>query len=167
MRLTNQMRADFVAAVMKDVPRIDYSALVLKKAEAFVAEKMPSTQFDMWENLTLRPLLARSYCNWSMEYLPLLPKGLARLTEQEQKAIMALRGQKDKQDESLNRAKSKIKGIAAGCTTTEALAKQVPELAKYIPVPAKAVKHLPSVTDAISTLMALGWPDAKPAAEGV
>lgn len=163
MKLTKLMRDGFVARVMDDVPKIDYREKWAKRALEVAVAAMPGALQPVY---ALYPEYFRKwYAHCGPGFTAYLPNGdgsgpESRLRELIQADPMAKSFIDDSkaQNTAHDDIRTKLTGIAAACSTTQALLAALPELEKYIPADDTPTKNLPALANLVADLTLAGWP---------
>lgn len=164
MRLTNTIRQAFVAAVMNDVPSVDHDEIAQGAVRDYVQglfrEQFPGIDFEtakpwMETKYVYMPgtlMNVHVYSPWNIyaEIVKVAPSLKPRLEE--------LAKGKHEQAAKLESLREKLTGIAAACSTTEKLAKALPEFAKYLPAEPTKSENLPALANVVTEFMQAGWP---------
>lgn len=163
-RLTKTTRDAFVAAVMADVPSVDYVAKVRKFLEEAIYERLPDKVRHVYDDPLTRPFLKSS--SWWIRGLDqslylychdVLSDGA--LPDDVRGTLQNLVTDFLRQKEARKKMRDKLSGLIAGYSTVAAAAKGLPELEKYLPAPEpKKTPNLPAVSNVVADLSKLGWP---------
>lgn len=162
MNLSISVKAGIISNIMRDVPKVDYAALVQEHVQKVALEMMPAEARALYENPTLRPFLNGSVglyisgCNdlghvggifWrapkdrAMLYLSKFSRN-GDMDEMTMKLLEAVRGPiellvglADKQSRARRNIEGKLRDLMLSVRTLKQ-AKLVlePELHKYLPV---------------------------------
>lgn len=165
MRLTRQMKEDFVFKAMKDMPKVDYQQQMQDKATAIAVSRMPAKVRAVWDDKALRVYLniksTRIQSNSCVGYVTVpfpsadsFDEALTGAERAELKQIHdAYEAQRDKRREAERLLKSAIESMSTLKQAREAL----PQFAKYLPEP-EAKASLPAVMEAdfVQKLQACG-----------
>ena len=160
MRLTNKHRCDIVAAVMKDVPSVDYTEKVKTLVNAALFKAAPATVKKLYKEdpSWLAPRGVNTPAGYV--YSPLVPPDFKR--EKFLPMLAQCKGLADKlkeQDEAHTALQRKVWAMIRGCTTLKQAQERLPEFAKYLPQsPTGGTPNLPATTDVLDSLTKAGWP---------
>lgn len=174
MRLTNFDRSAFVAAVMLDVPSIDYSEIARVKLQKWAIDHLPPK---------LKPLYKEYGHMFKHDRLWSLPGNIGNVTIVGDDDAPVLRGMKadtafwaeiekvaadmKAQDAVQTALHSKVTGLINSCMTVKQLEERAPEFIKYLgKTTAEPNRTLPVVQNIVADLVKAGWPkdQKKPAA---
>lgn len=175
MKLTNQMRKEFVNAVMADVPFVDYLQMIEDEYNKDFYNEAPEIIKHIFDDVNLRD----QYFTKKSMFQTLNTCGLVEVYDSEEKSaghiyvyknnnknitliteaiVINLLKAWEKQYIERCELRAKLKGAVAGIPTTQDLIKLLPEFAKYVPKePEKEKKHLPVTTDLLASLTKAGW----------
>jgi hypothetical protein len=156
MRLTNQLRSEILNSVMADTKRVDHMEQARKRAEAVVLFATPKVIRAAYEFDPSVFRTASAYIECAYIGYPHLVGQAVDLVKEDEKVRAAVKAH-SAQKHRLDAAEKVVKEQLAACSTTEQFARLLPELAKYVPT-VTPKKNLPVVTDAVSKLVAAGWP---------
>lgn len=169
MRLTNTLRQAFVSAAMQDVPSVDYreqiQSIIQKATKDLLPEKVKAALTDPESSAWLRygtyhvrqdginvSVAVPSQSNYGYE-----GKDLPATTLSEVNKLTKLWAEQKKVREKLQ---TKLQGVAASCTTRQALLEMLPEFEKYLPADEAAAKktNLPALANVVTDFVKAGWP---------
>lgn len=176
MRLTTHTRAAFVAAVLNDVPCMDYQEEARIAVQKWAVDHLPPK---------LRALYKEFGGYFNCEYIN-LPGMLSSVrvvtgsTGSDMRAAMQadapfwariteLSKLCNEQNEARKALRAKVGAAIAACTTVKQAHERMPEFAKYLPsLDATVDRTVPVVANLVAELAAAGWPKGtKPAARKV
>ena len=160
MRLTNKHRCAFVAAVMADVPSVDYTEKVKALVNAALFKAAPATVKKLYKEdpSWLAPRGASTPAGHV--YTPLVPPDFKREKFLPMLAQCKVLAEKLKaQEEERTTLQRKVWAMIRGCTTLKQAQERLPEFAKYLPQPPDSgTPNLPTTTDVLDSLTKAGWP---------
>lgn len=165
MRLTKADKDAFVAAVMDDVPKIDYDEKTRSLLKHWGLESLPEE---------LRPMAVKYPDQFEKRYIrtPVnLPgvyvicrvdwvcDGFQNKEPMLYAQLVALSQEAKKQKATLDALRRKVTGMINTCSTLKAAKKLLPEFEKYLPADrdGTGVVDLP-VANVLADLTDLGWP---------
>ena len=165
MKLTNSDRQAFIAAVMNDVPSIDYDEQAQKICESYVRATLPPTiarlSFDpmMREHLKENwigapsPFSTYSYRGGVIKF-DVWKKSAAY------KQLLDLRDLATEQALKHGQLSSKLYGLIYSCNTLKQAKAMLPEFEKYLPEDrdTKMDRSLPAISGLVADLVKAGWP---------
>lgn len=167
MKLTNYHRTAFVSAVMQDVPEEPYK----EQAQKLFKNAMDQLWKDQYgaKNFELRKKLCEDevFCThwYHTPFSTMCYHGLPDDYDMFQKKcpdacaeIQRLFELHKAQCEIHNNLETKLKAVAAACTTRKALAEALPEFEKYLPSEAPKGASLPAVANVVEDFVQAGWP---------
>ena len=170
MRLNKYQKDAFVAAVMQDVPQIDYHEQKQAIVNEVVLDSMPEPVRAIAKN--------PAYAGWLGEQMYWVPGGSVyayshsdgiSIKEQYPKAwekLEAIAEAEKAHAEKIRALRAKLEGVAAGCSTRKALAEALPEFEKYLPAaPSETCKTLPALANIVTDFIQAGWPKGQPKPE--
>lgn len=130
MKLTNTMRDTFVAAVMEDVPSIDYAHQIEGLVRRLAFEQFPA--FIKGAVGHSHGFLRHEFMDaHGSKYFVPAPPGFD--LEEIRRETEALAHKRDSQRMQRAELRARLLNLANTCTTVGALADSVPELASYTP----------------------------------
>lgn len=167
-RLTNDMRLSFVAAVMADVPKIDYEERIRDAVNKAHNAALPGAVKKMLNDpehsgyvrighATLNGhdgLPSGHYLSFNLpapsdEWLDKLAVSVAEPITKEW----------CEQEFRLSGLRKKLRTVADSCSTTTKLAEAFPEFARYLPqTDAEATRNLPALANVVADFVKAGWP---------
>lgn len=160
MKLTKSDREAFVAAVMDDVPKVDYDAQAEKLATALLLERLPETIKQAYGDPNLRPCIVHSYIS--------LPSGLQNFYGPapfpvgfyDNEALTALGEKAIEQSRADSKLRENLASVIASCSTLKQAKERLPEFEKYLPAErdASGLSNLPAVSNVVAQLTKAGWP---------
>jgi len=171
MKLTNAIRDGIIAAIMQDVPKVDYGEEARKLVQQFCVDHLPAK---------LNPLYAANKDYFHHETLWGLPgplpnvtvvgrdSGQALLKAMENDGvfwpvIVSLANRLATQNMKHKELKAKIHDALYSCNTTKQAIDLLPDFEKYIPTDEAPNRALPAVVNPIADFRAAGFPkDKKP-----
>lgn len=160
MKLTKSDREAFVAAVMDDVPQIDYDELAEKRATEIITAAYPAPVKAIYDDKKLR-----EYINTQYVGLPGClqnfygPKNFgAELYENEE--LNALSEKKRAQDAAYQALRLDVTAVINSCPTLKVAKERLPEFEKYLPADrdGSGLANLPAVANVVAGLTKAGWP---------
>lgn len=165
MRLTNDIRREFVKNVMADVPRSDYASQIEQVLLDDAVAQLPPPVRALWDDPKLRKYVIEDnfWLNDVSIFSPDVPcscEGRLPFTEKAVDQVIALKRLEDAQTEAHNDLRLRLNAIVKSCGTSESLAKKLPEFEKYIPS-AAAPSTLPVLANLAADFMKAGWPKDK------
>lgn len=166
MRLTNSSRNAFVAAVMDDVPFIDYNEQARVKVQKFALTKLPAgvaaalKAFPDWFDVKAHIILPGTLSNC---YVAARERSeFDKVLRADKKLWAELEAlEKANKDQAATRQalRDKVKGLAHCCATVNALQTRAPEFAKYVSgASSPPDRSVPVVQNIVADLVAAGWP---------
>ncbi|TXH52276.1 MAG: hypothetical protein E6Q97_16370 [Desulfurellales bacterium] len=171
MKLTNHLRDVFVRRVMVDLPATpDYKDQAGKILTDDCIAQLPEDVRAIWFRTDLRqyldyrdrPYYRRDALGSTTTYYIAFGCSDGPGSEPCKEACKradALLAKAVAADKSRDELKTKLRGVAYGCTTVAALRLALPEFEKYMPEkPAKPERSLPVVTGVYAAFRAAGWP---------
>lgn len=174
-RLTNDMRLSFVAAVMADVPKVDYEQRIRDAVNKAHNAALPGAVKKMLNDpehsdyvkigrVTLNDRLAGlpsgNYLSFSLpapsdEWLKKLAVSV----------VEPIAKDWVEQEGRLYGLRQKLRTVADSCSTTTKLAEAFPEFARYLPqTDAEGTRNLPALANVVADFVKAGWPKGKRAA---
>ena len=152
MRLNQTMRRRFVAAVMADVPHVDYFQKATDAMQAKAKWMLPKElqRAGVERHLTKTCICAGNFTSWVHGGFNVEAEAIAEAAA----AYLA-------QAEAHRALSAQLESVAAGCSTVKELEDALPDLKKYMPAPNKAVRDrtVPVViTSVMESLKAAGFP---------
>jgi hypothetical protein len=164
MRLTNYMRDAFIAAVMNDVPEVDYGreferVVRLVNQEQFERE-FPGLLYSVALN---SPWFRRSHYHPGIGGFPsaalIGPTEAISSHPRVRECIRDIKEKAEAQRTKRGALKASLRGVAYGATTRAALAKALPEFEKYLPrEAARPTSDLPALAGVVAAFTQAGWP---------
>jgi len=165
MRLTKADKSAFVAAVMDDVPQVDYHEMVRKVVQQWCFDALPEK---------LKPLVKRYPDYFDMKYVctPYGCPGVYCICPPELSHYKLENEHPDKwarlvklgelhmaQASAHSEFRTKVQGLINTCTTLKQAQERLPEFVKYLPADRNptALANLP-VANTPADLQAAGWP---------
>ena len=170
-RLTNNMREAFVAAVMADVPTIDYEQQIRDVVNKAYAAALPAP---------IKKVLADPECaafvlevSVTLRHTEGLPTGkyvsfrlhapnhdwLKNIAVNAAKPLLV---QWCAQEDRLLALRQSLATAAYATNTTTQLAEAFPEFAKYLPqTEAEGTRNLPALANIVTKFVEAGWPKGK------
>jgi len=169
MKLTNAMRDCIIAAIMQDVPKVDYEETVRKMCQDFAVFLLPA---DLRVAYKKHPEYFSTVAIW-------LPGSLTSVyvvghnrDEIKRKmaadtafwdGILSFQIKIDQQSVVARVLRAKIKAALYSCNTTKQAIELLPDFEKYIPTDQAPNRSLPAVVNPIAEFRAAGFPkDKKP-----
>jgi hypothetical protein len=161
MRLTKEDKSDFVANVMRDVPKRDFG----KEARKIILDDSIANLPKEIQNIISNPGL-KMYINMSgyfgriRDYFPresavvYLHGNNYKISDSALKEFNAIVAEK----EAIDNLAVKVAGIIAGCNTLKQAIAALPEFVKYLPEERMAIKTLPAISNTVAALTKAGWP---------
>lgn len=164
MRLTNQLRAEFVRNVMNDVPVVDYDEQIRKFVTTLVIESLPATVKKVWDDKNLRTYI--NTCHFSTEYTRVSVEIPSKerwsddfhLSTSEEEVLKELEAKRYNQNVTRKKLREQLETTLKGVTTTKALRKMFPEFEAYVPEDKQVDRMLPATTNLVTDLVRAGWP---------
>lgn len=166
MNLNKYDRDAFVAAVMDDVPMVDYKEIANTKAVAAVVALLPKEVQAVYKKFP--GYLDNNSVHMPHEFSNLwMPRPLdgfkclqnnAELWEElKQLAVKA-----KTQEEARDTLSAKLRGAIESCRTLKQAQERLPEFAKYLPADrdGSSITTLP-VANIVADLTSAGWPKSK------
>jgi hypothetical protein len=177
MRMSNNIRDAFVAAVMADVPKIDYeqrirdavSKLCEKATPPAVKKMLASEELNHWVNkvhINLNHYNLKGKIDFPNEQVSLVIHGPGTewFHELAGDAISTIAAEWRKSIETRARLKSSLIAVTSNCTTTTQVAEAFPDFARYLPQSeADAARQLPAIANVVDDFAKAGWPKGKKA----
>lgn len=170
MKLTNVLRAAFVAKALDDVPQVDYLEQMRSRVNLLCNEALARAGIPVKEKHRLNhgTIFFRKK-GVPPEFWQRITASftVTGLTEEEQIAVNRdpqLNEMWDahlKQKAKLNELRQKLRAAAVACTTTQKLLELLPAFEKYIPKEETKTKQLPAVTGLTKAFKDAGWPATK------
>jgi hypothetical protein len=173
-RLSNAMRDSFIAAVMADVPQIDFESRIRDAVNKASAKTLPAaikklladpelSQYVATRSCTLNRhdgILAGSYITFRLPHTS--DEDLDKLATEVAETIIK---EWNQQVEKTAELRQRLRAVAYTCNTTTTLAEAFPEFARYLPRDeAQATRNLPALTNVVAEFVKAGWPKGKVAA---
>lgn len=160
MKLTNTIRDAFVRSAMDDVPSEDFTEQARSLITADAVAALPPKVRAIWNDKTLRHLVATFYCHQHREFTAQVPGcNELKLSPETMTALDALGGKHVAQITSRRALKDKLRSVAYSVNTRKALVDALPEFEKYLPKDeAAACRTLPVVANVVSEFVKAGWP---------
>lgn len=174
MKLTKQMREDFVAKVMKDTP--DRSGELLQQLEAaayaVVKRNVPEPVWAMWSDPALRGYINTTWHRVNIGYpgkSVVIPHAYgtpipdsAWQDETYKKAQQAYL----QHEEDRDALRAKVYGLIGSFSTIKAAREGLPEFEKYLPIESAKQAYAVAVvvSGVVDSLTQAGWPAEKQAA---
>lgn len=173
MKLTNNLRAAFVRAVMDDVPETAYREQQQLIATNWAVSIMPPKVRAVWDDKKLRHYIeihrySQQLCFddigdgqqlWVNGFSIPAPHDLhPQMDEATQRALYSLEIHANEQAARRRELREKLSSIVYGLTTTAALEKALPEFVKYLPKAAAKTDNLPAVANLVADFVKAGWP---------
>jgi hypothetical protein len=181
-RLTNDMRTEFVRAVLADLPHDPTKDDLTAAIREIVMAKTPPEVKVLWEDDVLKTYLDKQYVSvfdsetgayeWNVTSFQAGPfpngAGMTSLKVYEIiKENAKVRTLFVKWRDAVAKRKDlkvALESTAKGCSTVEKLRKALPELEKHMPDgPATATANLPTANTVAVILSELGWKEPEPA----
>lgn len=163
-RLTNYVRNAFVAAVMNDVPSVDYDEQARKLIDARLDELFQKA----FPGMSRSKAADTGWLNVNNLYTPSGLRGIRTAAPDDcyfikkQPDLWAelekLGAAANKQAKARDELRDKLRSIAYSYTTRKALAAALPELEKYLPTEESTSRSLPVVTNVVADFVKAGWP---------
>lgn len=163
MKLTKSDRRAFVAAVMDDVPTVDYSEQAREMAIDYILSTYPENVRAVYEDKATRNYIALSHY-----FLPspfgnqYLPKALAVTHTQLEKheGIRDLAEKAKEQNERLRDLRQKLTSVIESCTTLKQARERLPEFVAYLPQNRgrSDISDLPAISNVVADFTRAGWP---------
>lgn len=176
MKLTKNLRAAFIRAVMQDVPQVDYTELLRTEVTKRVHAGLPKEIQAALKSDVASEYIVRGYMDVGGNSIALpMPKDMTSkwrssgiehpaLSADDRKFIRDTLSKKATQDEKLKTLREKLEAAAGAATTRKALLELLPEFERYLPEEtAKALRTLPVVQNVVSDFVKAGWPKGKKA----
>lgn len=159
MKLTRYLRAAYVRAALDDIPTVDYDELIRKTVYDIVVASLPEPM-RAFLNSEHGHFMAHDffYAGEISISVPCSRHHCTTLYGQIDLAVASLRNARLEQDNRCSELYDKLSAVANSCTTTEALARALPDFAKYIPKPEPKVAMPVAVTGVLEAFKAAGWP---------
>ena len=167
MKLTKSDRGAFVAAVLSDVPTVDYNEQAQKLVKAELETKLPAKVLAVLKDKTTSHYIESKYVS--------LPGGLQNFylqaaegfkkSESLTKALEQLDSLNTAQSDTRAQLREKVAGIIGACSTLKQAAERLPEFAQYLPADrdGSGLSNLPAISGVVAELVQAGWPKDKPA----
>lgn len=154
MRLTNEIRIQFVNAVMRDAPA--NAAAAKAHARCLAAAHRALREHDIDPDV-FEKIVALGFAYRAEEYVAGL--GAMPCPEAHMPSVEDLVYLSDKERENLRNVRSQLMAIAMSCTTLKQLREAAPDLVKYMPTNESDVdRTVPVVQVNIAeVLKAAGW----------
>lgn len=164
MRLTNQLREEFVRNVMNDVPHVDYDEQIRKFVTTMAVESLPAPVKRVWDDINLRTYV--NLCHFSSEHtyvsidIPSKERwtDAFKLSPSEEDVLKELEAKRYDQNATRKKLRQELETAVKGVTTTKALRKMFPEFEAYIPEDKEADRMLPATNNLVTDLVRAGWP---------
>lgn len=160
MKLTKSDREAFVAAVMNDVPKIDYDERAQKLATELLLESYPAAIQKVYADKELRTYLQNSYIGMpdclSSFYGP-STESKSFYTDERLKAIAE---EAQAQSQARRTLRESLTGIIGACSTLKQAQERLPEFEKYLPTDrgGSGLTNLPAISNVVAELTKAGWP---------
>lgn len=163
MKLTKADREAFVAAVMDDVPVIDYDTPAEKRAQELYAAACPAPIQAIYADKKLRRFLDTAY-----RWLPGSLNNCYVLNLSDERAVdlandpelLALDAKKTTQSQTIARLRGDVTGVINSCTTLKQAKERLPEFERYLPADrdGSGLSNLPAIANVVAGLTKAGWP---------
>lgn len=172
-RLTKDMRNDFVNAVMKDVPTVDYDTQAHELAQQAVFDASPpevKALYDLGEKGRVFLETVYVYMPGALENVQLCASpafaynGFADQCPEAWEQIKQIEKLAAAQADQHKALRAHLTGVAASCHSVEKLRELLPEFEKYMPEAIVPTKNLPAVANLVADFVKAGWPKEKAAA---
>lgn len=173
-RLTKAQRAEFVDAVMEDVPKIDYQEKARVMATKAVIAALPSSVRRVYDDESTRPFIEMQtphldlptpvrdqHGMWRRSFGISAPgKSYQWVLQVAEHAIVDLKVKWAAQDEKLAALRLRLATVAGSCTTRAALAEALPDFVKYMPPELdEPARNLPALATSVAhDFKAAGFP---------
>ena len=164
MKLTKEIRAAFVRAVINDVPTVDYLQMIRRSIIAEAVSQLPPKVLAVYNDKNLSDWVKTDWNYYfsvsvshpSCDGKPInVPVTVAAQCEE------WLRLHKE-QEATIRKLRESLSGAAASVTTRKALAALLPEFEKYLPVDEQqALRSVPAIANVVADFAKAGWPKAK------
>jgi len=170
MRLTKLDRAGFVAAVMADVPMVDFGQKAHDALLSDAVAKLPTQIRAIWKDASLRGFIRCDYTYYtprglSNVYLPIAGFKPSLDTEVFIKKCADDHAAQIAQHAEL---RDKVLGMINACTTLAQAIERLPEFVQYLPKErvGSDTKNLPAIANVVGDLTKAGWPKTIKRAKG-
>lgn len=162
MKLTNSMRYGFIAAVLRDVPLVDFDEKATKLVQEAAVNQLPAKVRAVYDDESLRGYLATSrvYMLSSLRDVNVYAPHEYELPEDSLAECRALNDLAEQQDEMRAELRSKLRAAIYACSTLKMAQQRLPEFAQYLPAENEAPKSLPAIPGLVADLVRAGWPKA-------
>jgi hypothetical protein len=164
--ITNHQRHAMIAAIMADVPQVDYDEMAQKAIEEYpLSERTPRPVQELWN---MGPsgrswLRMNKFYAYSFNVRHPVWQESTDLPVELQEKLKELDLLNDQQDLSFRELRSSLKAQLDSVRTFKALRARFPEFARYIPAEVKKSEFPLTTTSVMDNLRALGWPGASKA----
>jgi len=174
VRLNKYDKQAFVAAVMQDVPQIDYHDQKQTIVNEFALARMPEPVRAIAKNPAYAGWLATAshmtpgaWHGYVEAYSDSSPVSIKEQSPKAWEKLEAIAEEEKTQEERIKALRAKLEGVTAGCHTRKALAAALPEFEKYLPAaPGETCKTLPALANIVTDFIQAGWPKGQPKPEG-
>jgi hypothetical protein len=164
MRLNKYDKEAFVAAVMADIPMIDYDEQAKNLVQKAAYEAMPAKVKAVYQDKDTRQFLKTGFYHHSpgclQNFYIYMPQDWKHGDDLD-KQLRELEEAKVEQEVKRNDMKAKLTGIINSCNTLKQAKELLPEFEKYLPEERQQTKSLPAVSGLVADLTKLGWPKGK------
>lgn len=159
MKLTTHMRDMFVTKALQDVPKINYSELILKTATEIAVKTLPPKIRAIWNDPELRGFIKVRSQNLNGDCYAIPGDYTSEVGAEMSAATAHFEAADHRQTEARTELRAKLRAVAFSASTRAQLAELLPDFEKYLPEDNKAaLRDLPTVTDVMSSFKEAGWP---------
>lgn len=171
LRLTRDMRSAFVAAVMADVPEIDYEERIRAAVNKAHAAALPEPIKKLLQDIALAPFVKVEHVtinrNDGLPFGACVSFSMPAPSHEwlDEVAVAAaephIKGWQE-QEQRQRELRNKLQAVADVCSTTTKLAEAFPEFARYLPqTEAEGTRNLPALANVVAEFTKAGWPNGR------
>ena len=167
MRLTKFQKDEFIAKVMKDVPRDKLNGLLEQAKELVIEDALndaPEIIKKAWADPEANPWLNHAAVNPPgrlpsfYETSPNSTGHWRALSAAGSIKLAAIGKEYGKELDRLIGLEDSLRGVVASATTRGALLKALPEFEKYLPLEVGNARSVPAISNLVASFVEAGWP---------
>lgn len=168
MKLTKSDREAFVAAVLNDVPSVDYNDQAQKLVRAELETKLPDKVLSVLKDKTIAHYIEAKYVVMPGKLQDFYTAAAAGFEKSDSliKALEQIDRLDRVQTDALTQLREKVAGVIGACTTLKQAIERLPEFTQYLPAnrDESGLANLPVISNVVAELVQAGWPKDKQSA---
>lgn len=162
MKLTSSHRIAFVAAVLNDIPQIDYQQEAKKLVDAYFAARCHEdvVAFEKKYPGRIRQFYVAgpNHTSCHSAFVDCAQHNLDSSHPDLYAQLSVISADAEVQYTNIKAVREKLTASIKACSTVKHARERLPEFEKYLPFEAEPTKDLPAVANLVADLAKLGWP---------